>query len=720
MSKATEGGARELSMRELVTWLFGFARPHWRVFIVVFALMGTYAAGNGFRIALLGLLFDGIIVPAEKDGRTSIFVRSYEALTPEAWHLPRVSETQAKVESVQLTADQLESAGIVDTVDSSEWVGVFRNGTISYRDRLGGQYTGPFNRLEVRRAEAPSESEFPEGGVPPDSPNDVRLDASAMSVRIQIGEVSDRGRAPFLIAFGIIGAILALVVSAANYGRLVLSQSINVRVIAKIREQIFGHLSKLSVDFFGGRHAGDLISRITNDVGSIQMALRYLFGELLQHPFTIVVSLGIAFMASWHLTVLLLPLLCLIVIPVLRSGRKVKKHGRGSMAKLGEVTEAMSQLLSGIRVVKAFGMESAQSQEFERRNAGFIRSNLKMVRAKATGRSVAECLYNLLGAVAMLVAAWLLIGEFIPLTFGQFSVFFGAISSLYQPLKSMSRAWNTVQESRAAAERVFEILDEQSSVADRDAARPMSSFERTIEFCDVSFRYGEDESWVLRHVSLTVGRGETIALVGKSGAGKSTLLDLLGRFYDPMEGAIEIDGRDLRDGTHASHLERIGIVGQDPFLFHTTIVDNIRFGDPSASEVEVREAAKAAAIHDEIEGMPEGYETVIGERGVKLSGGQRQRITIARAILKNAPILILDEATSALDSESERKVQAALENLMRGRTTFVIAHRLSTIKDADRIVVMESGQIVETGSHVDLVERGGHYARLQRMQDGLE
>lgn len=706
---------RVLTIRDLVRWLLGFARPHWRLFVLMFALMGVYAAGNGVRIAMLGLLFDGIIVPAEDDGRASSFVQAYEAVTPTAWHLPRVQSIEARVREFEVEgAEWVEEEFVPKPRTEGEWLGQFRSGSLRFVDHLGGEYQNRFDRLQITFREKPDVSELEKGTL------EKPWAGGRASLVIEQGEVSDRGRAPFLIAFAVIGAVFAVVISAANYGRLVLSQSVNVRIIAKVRGQIFDHLSRLSVDYFGGRRAGDLISRVTNDVTSIQMALRYLFGEILQHPFSIVVFMGMAFMASWQMTLILLPLFPLIVIPVLKSGRRVKRHGRGSMAKLGEVTEAMSQLLSGIRVVKAFGMEGAQTEEFERRNDAFIRSNLKMVKAKATGRSVAEGLYNLLAALAMLLAAWLLVGKFIPLTFGQFAVFFGAISSLYQPLKSMSRAWNTVQESRAAAERVFEVLDERSSVLDRPGAAPMSSFEKSIEFDRVSFRYTADEAWVLKGVSLEVQRGMTIALVGRSGAGKSTLLDLLARFYDPVEGAIRIDGRDLRDGTHASHLERIAIVGQDPFLFNTTVLENILYGDPTATIEQVHDAARAAAIHDEILSNPEGYEAIIGERGVKLSGGQRQRITIARAILKNAPILILDEATSALDSESERKVQAALDNLMEGRTTFVIAHRLSTIKHADRIVVMDAGEIVETGTHDELVSNEGHYAHLLRLQDGFQ
>ncbi len=490
-----------------------------------------------------------------------------------------------------------------------------------------------------------------------------------------------------------------------------------MRTIASIRRELFRHLSGLSVSFFHTRRTGDLISRLTNDVGSIQLSLRYLFGQLLQHPINIIALLVVAFWASWQLTLLVLLFFPLILIPLIRSGKKVKRHSRGSFAKLGEITEAMSQLLSGIRVVKVFGMENAQLEEFDQRNLGFVKSALKVMRAKITARSLIEGLYTFLAALALLVGGWMMLGT---LTIGDLLVFLGAIASLYHPLKAISRAYNTIQESGAAIERVFEILEERPTVEDLPEAVEFPPFRDTITFENVSFRYGLSEPLVLRDIRFTARRGETIALVGPSGAGKSTLLDLLGRFHDPTEGGILLDGLDLRQGTQASLLRNLAVVDQDSFLFNTTVEENIRHGNLEATHSEIEAAAQAAAIHNEIMAMSEGYSTVIGERCSKVSGGQRQRITIARAILKNAPILILDEATSSLDSESERKIQEALMNLMKGRTTFVIAHRIATVKHVHQILVMDEGRIVAKGTHKELARARGLYARLLKLQEITE
>ncbi|MFQ5655231.1 MAG: ABC transporter ATP-binding protein, partial [Planctomycetota bacterium] len=661
--------------RAVLHRMLRFAFPYWRRFLVVFLLMGVYGAANSIRIGAIGLVLDGVVLPSDAGAEKGKSVRFFED------HIAPILPVEVSLEQsylathptlqVEITAGEL----LEERNERGEWRGVYGEGRLgSCVLEDGGTIRGAaFEELSLILEERPED------------PRALPLRAGPGVISMSRGEGGRRETILMVLAaFAALGAILAIVIALSSYGRIYLSESIRVRTIGAIRTAVFRNLSGLSVDFFHKRRSGDLISRLTNDVASIQLSLRYLFGDLLQHPVTILFSLALAFAASWQLSLMVLPFLPLLLLPLLRSGRKVKRHGRGSLIRLGEVTESMNQLLSGIRVVKAFGMEGAQRQEFDRRHGGFLRSSLKMARAKITARSSIEGLYNLLAALALLLGGWLMAGDAFQLSFGDFAMFLGAIMSLYQPLKGISRMYNTMNESLAGAERVLELLDERPTVRDRPGARAFSGLGDSIVFEGVSFRYSDGEPWVLREIDLEAERGRTVALVGPSGAGKSTLLDLLARFYDPVEERILFDGIDARRLTHASLLERIAVVGQDPFLFHTTIEENIRFGRTGATFEEVRAAARAAAVDEEIEAMPEGYRTVIGERGLKISGGQRQRITIARAILKNAGILILDEATSALDTESERKVQAALANLMKGRTTFVIAHRLSTVQHADR------------------------------------
>ncbi|MFN0060794.1 MAG: ABC transporter ATP-binding protein [Planctomycetota bacterium] len=724
---------RSVPLKVVLIWLGGHVLPHWRAFLLVLFFMAVYGTCNALRLGLFGLLLDNIH-PTGDLSQKSVMQKFYDKniapYLPDVLNRPEVQRESFAVETLTLAkgtyrADECEHEkkyrSVRDTIAGlkSEAVAEPKDGC--YREIF---VSGELSKAQLLSGATLTNYAFDRVEILVDTPLAGRalpIEAGPAIVTLQRGDAEAGRMSPTLYTIAALGMVLAIFIGISNYGRLYLTQVINVHIIADIRSQVFRHLSRLSVDFFHGNKSGDLISRVTNDVGSIQLSLRYVIGEVLQDPFTIAASLTAAFFVSWQLTLLIFPFLVLILVPIIRSGVKVKKHGRGSMVKLGEVTDAMSQLLAGIRVVKAFSLEHAQAREFDLRTGGFIKSSLKMVRAKVRGRALAEGLYNFIAALAMLFAGWMLTSTVMPIKFSEFVVFFAAISSLYQPFKALSRAYNTVQESHAGAERILEILAAKPTVSDRADAPPFAPLRREIEFDHVSFRYGaadQQSPVVLRDVCLTVKKGETIALVGRTGAGKSTLLDLLARFYDPVEGTIRVDGVDLRAGAHASLLQQIAIVGQDPFLFNTTIEKNIRYGNPAATTEQVTEAARAAAVLDDILAKPDGFATVIGERGAMLSGGQRQRVTIARAILKDPAILILDEATSALDTESERKVQAALENLMRGRTTFVIAHRLSTIQHADRILVMEAGVIVESGNHQELLARDGYYARLLRLQGG--
>lgn len=691
-------------VRDVFRWVMGYVYPYWHRIAFAIALMGLYAGANALRLGMIALLFDGVIAPAAPTDKPGNLMGMYQEHVA-----PRLGERfefkpQLKHHApfVWLTL----SEGEVEPDENDPNAVIIKNGVIASSElQTGPSMTGPFNAFKLRFKDPPDPNRAWIG---------ERLEPKAATF-LSPETGADRVL-PILLAFGVIGVILALVIAFSNFGREYLARSIVVRLIAEIRADVFRHMSSLSLAYFQGKKSGELISRLTNDVAAVQISLRYVFGDVLQHPITMLSAIVMAFLASWQLALIASPFFILFLLPMLKSGKKVKRHGRGTLHKLGEVTQVMTQLLSGIRVVKAFRMEDAQEQEFRRKNAGFIRANLRMVRAKVTARSVMEGLYNFLAAVLLAFGGWLLVNQWFDLRLGDFAVFLSAVAMVYQPLKALTKAWNTLAESLAGAERVHELLAERPTVPDKPGAKRFEVLREQIEFREVSYRYGENEPWVLQQIDFAVKRGQTIALVGPSGAGKSTLLDLLARFYDPVQGSILLDGFDLRDGTHASLLEQTAIVSQDPFLFHESIRENIAHGRPGATEEQIMEAARAAAIHDDIMRFPDGYDEVIGDRGDKLSGGQRQRLTIARALLKNAAILILDEATSALDSESERQVQAALENLMVGRTTFVIAHRLSTIQHADRILVMESGRIVESGTHDELRGAGGPYSRLLEAQ----
>jgi len=530
----------------------------------------------------------------------------------------------------------------------------------------------------------------------------------------------------FLLVTMIVFVAAAIFMAIALYFKEYCAQLLIVLMTVDIRKALFAHLARQSVAYFNRQRSGDIISRLTNDVHAVQLSFRFFFEDIVQQPLTILSALAVALVASPILFVVTVPFYGLLVFPVLRSGKKVIKHGRGRLRKLGVVTEAIQQLFSGIRIVKAFGMERHENEAFNDRNDEFIRSSMKMNRAKVRGRSIQELFYNL--GVAALVLLGVLAITYQWIDVSSFSIFLLALVQVYNPVKALSRAWNQLQESHAGLDRILEVLREKPQMQDRDGSVDFPGVRDEIRFENVSFSYKEFDPGmepadgdslrltVLEDISFSVRAGQILALVGPSGAGKSTIVDLLARFYDPQKGRILVDEKDIRDYRYASYLRSIAIVSQDPFLFNTTIRENIRYGRETATDQEVEEAARVAFAHDFIIEQPEGYNTIIGDRGVMLSGGQRQRITIARAVLKDAQILILDEATSSLDSEAEKEVQRALDNLILNRTTFVIAHRLSTVLRADRILVIDNGRIVESGRHEELLAQKGRYFKLWRSQ----
>ncbi len=512
---------------------------------------------------------------------------------------------------------------------------------------------------------------------------------------------------------GILAAIIAPFIFAFNYSQQYLKRHVMWSVIVDIRNQLCEHLLPQSLSYFEDRRSGDLLSRLTNDINTTQYGLTILFGDIILQPMRLLCGLVFAFYFSWKLALLTFVVFPLFIVPVLIFGRKIKKYGTKSLQHLGELTDAIREMFTGIRIVKAFKMENEESMEFRNINSRFFKRMMQTVQAKALNTSTTEFIYSLAFAVIIIFGGYVVTTNMItPGALGGFVAITGFM--ILGPIKRMAKCYGKLQESLAGARRVFELLDQKPSITDHPDAIELKKIEKGIVFKNVSFSY--DSTLVLRNINLTVDKGQIIAIVGESGAGKSTLLDLLPRFYEPLSGTIEIDGTDVNLIKCNSLLEQIAIVSQQTFLFNRSFADNILYGRKDANFEEIEDAARAANIHDFIIGLPKGYDTVVGEQGVKLSGGQRQRVTIARAILKNAPILILDEATSSLDSESEKLVQEALDNLMKTKTTFVIAHRLSTIRHANRIVVLKSGCIVESGTHDELIKKEGEYKKVYRIQ----
>jgi subfamily B ATP-binding cassette protein MsbA len=518
------------------------------------------------------------------------------------------------------------------------------------------------------------------------------------------------------LAFTASGIVVAyLLKGIGSYVSSYLMADVGQRVVMDLRKALYRHILGQSAGFFAHGATGRLSSRISNDVGQVQQAVSETAGDLARETLALVGYAVLLMYYDARLTIVCLTGAPLIVYPLIRLGQRVRRTTRRSQEALETLTHLATEAFTGHRIVKAFGTEDHEAQKFGRAGYHLYRTNMKVT----ASLSSLPPLMEIIGGIGMAAALWygsrqIAAGRLTP---GQFALFMGTLFLMYGPAKKLSRVNANLQQAVAAAERIFEVLDTHTEVPERPSAPDLDPFRHAIEFRDVGFDYEGDSARILRNVSLTVLAGQMVAIVGRSGAGKTTLVNLLPRFYDPTSGSVLIDGVDVKDVSLGSLRRQIGIVTQETVLFDDSVGANIAYGSPQATRAEIESAARAANAHEFVVSLPRGYDTTIGERGQRLSGGQRQRIAIARALLRNAPILVLDEATSALDTESELLVQEALATLMMNRTSFVIAHRLSTIRRADAIVVLERGRIVEIGRHDDLVGRpSGAYAALYQLQ----
>jgi subfamily B ATP-binding cassette protein MsbA len=499
------------------------------------------------------------------------------------------------------------------------------------------------------------------------------------------------------------------------YIKNILLRIVELKLVKDIRDRLYQHIQTLSLGYFHKRQTGTITSIVMNDVGQLQSAVGVVFQRLFVEPINIFIFITLLFIISWKLAIIAIVILPLAGITIVTIGKSIRRKSRRTQSKIAEIMQILTETLSSIRIVKAFVNEKEEVKKFTGESQNYFKLLLQRARLDLISAPITESFGVIIGVVLLWYGGMEVLSNE-GLSAEDFIRFIVILFSILGPIKQMSNVNLRIQMGAASAERIFELLDTPPEIVEKPDAVDLGNFQKSIEFDSVHFEYNDGDDRVLDEVSFTINKGEVVAMVGPSGSGKSTIADLIPRFYDVSKGAIRIDGHDLRDAALASIRGNMGIVTQEVILFNDSIRNNIAYAQPNVSEDAIRKAATAANALEFIEQTPKGFETLIGERGVNLSGGQKQRLAIARALLKNPPILILDEATSALDTESEKMVQNAIEELMKDRTALVIAHRLSTVQNADKIIVIDKGRVVETGTHSELYKNGGLYRRLYDIQ----